>query len=250
MSEKKFTLPNVLTLLRILAIPIFLYFLIQNDPLSRLIALLVFALASITDFLDGFIARKYNMESRLGRFLDPLADKFLVVATLLAFYFLDNQIPLWAVLIIIGRDILITLMRYLAIKKGSELKTTRLAKAKTAFQMLSIVLILMIFLVRSSIPDIEKAYATGLIQGKTKNQIAIENFYDAWDLIKSRTISKNEEGKNVFAQFAPYFLIFLTALVTFFSGLRYIISNYHVFIPPYRKITKDEYANPPNGKNE
>ncbi len=226
--------------MRILAIPFFLYYLLLPDVISRFIALAIFVGASLTDFLDGFLARRLKMETKLGRFLDPLADKFLVIATLIAFLFLDEQIPIWMVLVIIARDFLITFMRYLAIRKGYELKTTRLAKAKTAFQMLSIVLILMILVVRSSIPDIERVYMQGILEGKTKTAIATEHLKEAWTSLKSQTITETSDGRKVFARFVPYFLMYITAVLTLLSGVRYIYSNYQIFLPPYtsRKIAQ------------
>lgn len=232
--NKQLTIPNLITILRILLIPVFIYLLVQEQPLARLWAILVFTLASVSDFVDGYLARRLKQDSRLGRFLDPLADKFLVVAALLVFYFLDKQIPLWMILVIIARDVLITFMRYLAIQKGTELKTSRTAKAKTAFQMISIFLILAVFFVRSYRVDIQETFAQGQAAGKKNITIATELFKEGMSF-SQREHDENFSRKKVFAESLPYFLMYATALFTIFSGFRYIYFNYHVFLPPYHK---------------
>jgi cardiolipin synthase len=117
-----------LTLSRIILIPLFLYLIFTPTIEHRIWALVIFVIASLTDLLDGWTARKLKQETETGKFLDPLADKFLVISALIAFLFLDPFIPLWMVIVIIGRDLLITLMRYLAIKKGTSLRTSRLGR--------------------------------------------------------------------------------------------------------------------------
>jgi len=236
-EQKIWTIPNILTFLRFLLIPVFVYFLFQESPTSRLIALALFAIASLTDLLDGYLARKLSQDSKLGRFMDPLADKFLVVTTLLAFYFLDNQISLWMVIAIISRDIVITVMRYLSIKKGVELKTSRLAKTKTAVQMTAIVLILLIFLIRSYRVDIQETFLIGHNQGK--NNITI-----AWELLQmglgllSPDEAHTTNKRTLFAESIPYFIILFTTIVTVISGLRYLFRNYQVLLPPYYIFAK------------
>ena len=95
-------IPNLLSLSRIFLIPVFLWLLFQPETRFKVIALAVFFIASITDMLDGWSARKLEQESELGEFLDPLADKFLVIATLIAFVIIDPLIPLWMILVIVG----------------------------------------------------------------------------------------------------------------------------------------------------
>ena len=134
-------------------IPLFVYLLFVPTLAAKIWSLAVFGIASLTDLLDGWSARKFNQESELGKFLDPLADKFLVISALIAILVLDPYFEIfdaWMIVIIVGRDVLITVMRYLAIKRGRELKTSRFGKIKTAFQMISIVLIIMIYIVRKS----------------------------------------------------------------------------------------------------
>lgn len=103
----------------------------------RALSLLIFFIAAATDFIDGYIARRFNAESDFGVFLDPLADKFLTVAGFICLPFLDpNQFPMWAVLLIVVRDIAITSLRIYAGRKGIIMETRYTAKLKTALQMM------------------------------------------------------------------------------------------------------------------
>lgn len=215
-------------------IPVFIYFLLSPRFDFRVYALLIFIAASITDFLDGYLARKLRQDSKLGRFLDPLADKFLVVATLIAFLILDSLIPIWMVIVIIARDMLITAMRWLGIRKGQELKTTRLGKAKTVFQMFSIIIITMIFIVRSVNVDISKSYDQGLLEGKKHSTIAFEILSTAFSNNET-TNERKKPKREIFAESVPYFLMLLTTLITMLSGFRYVYSNYQILLPPYRR---------------
>ena len=144
---------NKLTLLRIIMIPVFLVFLIPNEipglaewinsagesvqVLFSWIALGVFVLASFTDFLDGFIARKYNMISNFGKFMDPLADKLLVCSALIGLMSLQ-KLNIWFVLIIIARDFIISGFRLVAAERGVVIAAGMSGKIKTALQMILI----------------------------------------------------------------------------------------------------------------
>jgi len=227
-----FTIPNILSFFRILIIPLLIYFLIQDSPKMRLFAIVIFFLASITDFLDGYLARKLNQDSKLGRFLDPIADKFLVVTVLFAFYYLDKGISLWMILLIIIRDTVITMMRFLAIRKGTELKTSRMGKTKTAIQMTAIVTILLIFFIRSYGFDIQQTFYLGHLQRKGNMEIALGLIKKGVHLLPDKTIGKKEK-RRIFAESMPYFIMLLTTTVTVASGLRYIYTNYAVLLPPY-----------------
>lgn len=116
--------------------PVFLFLFIQDDILLRGISLIVFAVAAITDYFDGYYARVYEVESDFGVFLDPLADKFLTFAGFVCLPFLDpGQFPWWAVGLIVFRDIIITLLRIFTERKGITMETRTMAKVKTAIQM-------------------------------------------------------------------------------------------------------------------
>ncbi len=225
-------IPNTLTVFRVVLVPVFVYFLLKPDPISRIIALGVFFLASISDFFDGYLARKWNQESAFGRFLDPLADKALVISSIFAFVYLDQLIPLWMVLVIIGRDMLITALRFLAIRKGMEVKTSKLGKAKTAFQMISIVIIVVVFIVRSYRVDITRTFEEGRNEGRKNISIAIDSFSEGIRILPDKQISTSRKIR-VFAESIPYFVMLLTTWVTIISGIRYIYTNYRILAPPY-----------------
>lgn len=129
--------PNILSGFRLLLAPIFLYLFIQEQIFWRALSLLIFFIAAATDFIDGYIARRFNAESEFGVFLDPLADKFLTFAGFICLPFLNaEQFPMWAVLLIVIRDIAITSLRVYASRKGIIMETRYTAKLKTALQMI------------------------------------------------------------------------------------------------------------------
>jgi len=142
-------LPNKLTLSRILAVPVFLFFLVPGwfgqflglDQWGRYAAAVVFVLASLTDLLDGMIARKQNSVSEMGKFLDPIADKLLVTTALVALVATDN-LSVWAVVIIIAREFIVTGIRVVAAGQGIVIAAGKLGKLKTTFQIIAIVAIL------------------------------------------------------------------------------------------------------------
>lgn len=116
--------------------PVFLILFIQDDIIWRGLSLVVFAVAAVTDYLDGYYARRYEVESEFGIFLDPLADKFLTFAGFVCLPFLDpGQFPWWAVALIVLRDVIITSLRVFTSRRGVTLETRKTAKAKTAIQM-------------------------------------------------------------------------------------------------------------------
>ena len=129
-------LPNILSGFRLLLAPIFFLLFIQEDLVWRGISLVVFTVAALTDFFDGYFARKYEVESTFGIFLDPLADKFLTFAGFVCLPFVDaSQFVWWAIVLIVIRDITITLLRIYSDRKGIVMQTRKTAKIKTATQM-------------------------------------------------------------------------------------------------------------------
>ena len=110
-------LPNKLTLLRIIMIPVFVVLLYLDFPFNNLVALAVFILASITDTLDGYIARKYNLITDFGKFMDPIADKLLVTAAMLVF--VDwHMMPAWVVIVVVAREFIVSALRLVAANNG------------------------------------------------------------------------------------------------------------------------------------
>ncbi len=180
-------------------IPLLIYLLYQKE---WLLALILFAVASLTDMLDGWSARRLKQESEFGIFIDPLADKFLVISVLAALMVLDPYLEIfdfWMILVIVGRDVLITFMRYLAIRRGETLRTSRFGKVKTAFQMISIVIIIMIYFAKK----------TGIF---------------------------------ITHQSVPYWILVGVTILTALSGLRYLFTNWRLLLPEKPKRDNNQPA--------
>lgn len=137
-------LPNKLTILRTIMIPVFLIFLYIPGlgMTGDVLAAAIFVLASFTDLLDGKIARKYNLVTNFGKFMDPLADKLLVCSALIALVDL-NRIPAWVVIIIIAREFIISGFRLIASDNGVVIAASYWGKFKTTFQMIMIILLIL-----------------------------------------------------------------------------------------------------------
>lgn len=137
-------LPNKLTVLRVLMIPFFVWFtLVDLVPgYSKYIAVGIFIVASLTDLLDGKIARKYNLVTNFGKFMDPLADKLLVCAALICLVAM-NRLAAWIVIVIISREFIISGFRLVASDNGVVIAASYWGKWKTTFQMLMIIVLLL-----------------------------------------------------------------------------------------------------------
>ena len=131
------TTPNYLTLLRVVFVPGVIFFLYQHTFLCDLIAALIFGLASLTDYLDGYLARKYKIETVYGKLMDPLADKFLVICTLIMLQSLDRMSPI-VVMLLVCRELAITGLRALASAERVIVAASTGGKWKTATQMIAI----------------------------------------------------------------------------------------------------------------
>lgn len=142
-------LPNKITILRIILIPVFLIFMVVplpfgeiflfNDslPVAHFMGALIFIIASTTDWIDGYLARKHNLVTNLGKFLDPLADKLLVSAALIALVELQLA-PAWMVIVIISREFAVTGLRLVAAGEGEVMAAGQLGKIKTVTQIIAI----------------------------------------------------------------------------------------------------------------
>lgn len=135
-------LPNKLTILRIALTAVFLFFLFAHGAVYKILAFLMFLIAALTDFLDGYFAKKYDMISDFGRLMDPIADKVLVISAFIAFVEM-RLIPAWMVVIIILREFIVTGMRLMALQKRGVIEAAAGGKHKTASQMASIFIILL-----------------------------------------------------------------------------------------------------------
>ncbi|MAT58345.1 MAG: CDP-diacylglycerol--glycerol-3-phosphate 3-phosphatidyltransferase [Ignavibacteriae bacterium] len=184
-------LPNQLTVLRIILTPIFLYFFLSDDPVMIQISSVIFVIAAITDWYDGWLARKFNYITDWGKFLDPLADKILTLTAFYGFVVID-VIPFWMVIIIIIRDMGITLLRIYAEIKKKSFATSRSAQWKTFIQMFFLYYLLIIYTLRT----IESVYN-----------------WNPWlfDLL--------------FNQEIIYYIMLVITIFTLYTGIQYLVKN-------------------------
>ncbi|MCM8765410.1 MAG: CDP-diacylglycerol--glycerol-3-phosphate 3-phosphatidyltransferase, partial [Candidatus Omnitrophica bacterium] len=140
-------LPNILTILRIMLTFVFMHFLFSPGLLYKFLAIFIFLLAMLTDYWDGYFARKKNLVTNFGKLMDPLADKILVLSAFLSFVEM-KLMPAWMAMIIVFRELLITGVRLLAISEGRVIPAMRAGKHKTASQYLAILLTLTLLFIR------------------------------------------------------------------------------------------------------
>ncbi len=134
-------LPNLLTLFRILLVPVLLLVYFSEFSYADQVTCIIFIIASVTDALDGYVARKYHLVTNFGKICDPLADKLLVLSLLIALT-VKNVLPLWIVIVILARELTITSLRAVAAGEGIIVAASSLGKIKTIFQMLGIIMLL------------------------------------------------------------------------------------------------------------
>lgn len=142
-------LPNKITVSRIILTVIFMFFLFQNGPIAKYLAFSAFSMASFTDLFDGYLARKHNIVTDLGKLLDPIADKILIISAFLAFVELEI-IHAWMVVVIILREFLITGLRLFAAKEGRIIEAERAGKNKTISQITAIYFILAYIVIKET----------------------------------------------------------------------------------------------------
>jgi CDP-diacylglycerol---glycerol-3-phosphate 3-phosphatidyltransferase len=189
------TVPNQLTALRILLVPVFVALLLQSDPWLKLFGVLVFAVASLTDIYDGYHARKYGVETRLGAFLDPLADKLLITAAFLLYVWM-GYLALWMVILVVVRDVVITALRVYAEYKNKPVVTSVEAKYKTVVQNVFVYVIMVLMLMKES-----------AFSGKS---IAV--------MISSFLLSGYLD-----------FIMLAVTLFTLYTGISYLVSNWNIY---------------------
>ena len=136
-------LPNKLSIVRVLCIPVIALLLYMNSDTCRIIACVLFILASLTDLLDGYIARKYNLVTDFGKFIDPVADKLLVLTTFVMLV-RGGLMEAWVVLVILCRELAVDGLRMVAVGQGKVIAAGKIGKWKTTFQMVTIVCILLL----------------------------------------------------------------------------------------------------------
>ena len=176
-------------MLRIVLTPLFIIFLFSEFYNAKLFSLFIFIIAAITDGYDGYLARKYNQITPEGKFLDPLADKVLVLSAFIAFAYI-GIIDFWMVSIIMFRDLFVTGLRIIMSNKGFSFITTKISKYKTAFQ-LTIIIMTLIFI---SIDDMNMDFLVPIVS-----------------IIKEFNII--------------YFLTFIMTVFTAYTGINYVYMN-------------------------
>ncbi len=156
-------LPNKLTVLRMILVPFFVATLLMSGSNESLkwIALVLFVVASLTDFADGYIARKYNLITNFGKFMDPLADKILTISGMICLVEL-GRIPAWIVIIIVAREFIISGFRLIAVENGIVIAANMWGKLKTNFQIFMIILMIMNIPLLKIITDITMWIALAL----------------------------------------------------------------------------------------
>ncbi len=165
-------LPNVITCIRLVLTGVFLWLLSYEGRISSYLALLTFSLASFTDWLDGHLARKYGLATPFGIFMDPLADKVLVLSALLVFIW-QNLIQWWMVAVIVSREFLVTSVRVLAESRGMSLAAMPSGKQKTVVQLIAIIGILTVLCAQYTISDMAGLpYDTALSRLGTRGAVA------------------------------------------------------------------------------
>lgn len=195
MKEQYLTIPNQLTALRILLVPVFVWLLLQADPYLKLCGVIVFAVASLTDIYDGYHARKYGVSTRLGAFLDPLADKLLITAAFLLYVWMGYLI-LWMVVLVVVRDVVVTALRVYAEFMDMPVVTSMEAKYKTLIQNLFVYVIMVLVLMKES-----------AFSGKG---IAV--------MIKGFLLSDSLD-----------YIMLAVTLFTVYTGVSYLVSNWSVY---------------------
>ena len=135
------TKANLITIVRIILVPLFLVILLTEMQNKEFIAFAIFIIAAVTDSIDGYVARKYNQVSDLGKFLDPLADKLLVTAALIALVYLQ-EVETWVAAIIILREIFISAFRFYFLVKNASFSASVPAKIKTTFQIVALAILI------------------------------------------------------------------------------------------------------------
>lgn len=188
------TLPNQLTILRIILSPVFLVFFLSDVIWMKQISVAIYIIAALSDWYDGWLARKFNYITSWGKFWDPLADKILTSVAFIGFSIVE-LIPLWMVIIIVGRDVIITLLRVFADMKNFIFTTSYYAKWKTLLQMIFLYYLLILYVAQFT-PEINSMYS---------------------DLI-STLLNKQ----------LIFFISMLITMITFHSGVLYIFRNWKI----------------------
>lgn len=190
------TLPNQLTVLRIILSPVFLFLFLSDIIWMKQVSVAIYIIAALSDWYDGWLARKFNYITSWGKFWDPLADKILTSTAFIGFAVVD-LIPWWMVIIIVGRDVIITLLRVFADMKSYSFTTSYYAKWKTMLQMVFLYYLLILYVAQFT-TEINSVYGS-LISSLLNKQLI-------------------------------YFIALLITMITFHSGLLYVVRNWKIIL--------------------
>ena len=203
------TTANKITLVRILMIPFFVVFAVLGGPKYDTIALILFCLASVTDFLDGYVARKYNQVTDFGKFVDPLADKLLVTAALVIFVE-RGLFAAWMVFVILAREFIITSLRNGAAAKGQVMAAAWSGKVKTCVQIAGIILIFLYVIALGGAVGCPNYSDSG-------SAIAVVTLGTGW-------LANLSDGETL--MLLPTVVSWVVTLVTVYSGYDYLHRNW------------------------
>ena len=203
------TTANKITLVRILMIPFFVVFAVLGGPKYDTIALILFCLASVTDFLDGYVARKYNQVTDFGKFVDPLADKLLVTAALVIFVE-RGLFAAWMVFVILAREFIITSLRNVAAAKGQVMAAAWSGKVKTCVQIAGIILIFLYVIALGGAVGCPNYFDSG-------SAIAVVTLGTGW-------LANLSDGETL--MLLPTVVSWVVTLVTVYSGYDYLHRNW------------------------
>ncbi len=193
-------LPNRLTVLRLMLFPVFMVFTYTDNVYTRSLALLIFIGAGITDLVDGYLARKYNQVTALGIFLDPLADKLIVTSAFISFVGLpETHVPAWMVVLIVGREFLITGLRSLAASQGKIISADDGGKFKTTVQTVAIITIMVVLIINSG----------------------LSHFWGT-SVRKLHETTNWRSGPALVLEWTPYWMVFVATLFSLVTGTSYL----------------------------
>ncbi len=204
LTNNRWNIANLLTFFRILVTPIFLVLIFRAELWAKWTAGILFALGALSDYFDGYLARKYNLKTDFGTLMDPIADKILFLSVLLAFVQLE-LVPAWMVVVIIARETLITGFRQVALSRNVVIAASRAGKHKTVSQIVAISVILAIICVRAT----------------------VERYQGNWDVVIAK-LGVTGDWINHLVWYGPYWLMFYATALSILSGLDYFFKNKNV----------------------
>jgi CDP-diacylglycerol--glycerol-3-phosphate 3-phosphatidyltransferase len=198
-----YTLPNILTLFRLVLVPVIIYFILSDSVPNMLLAFIFYGLSALTDYFDGKLARHLNQKSEFGEHFDPLADKILIWCVFTALSFKAGLfIPLWLILFLLVRDIYVTWLRSYSRKKNVRFKTSMIAKVKTMVQMVVAAAII--------------AYIFITLVLKDSMKLIGADYMSIWKAALP--------GSYYFIVYIPVILTYLTVIFTIYTAFDYYIS--------------------------